>query len=168
MAMTLVSTTTVGSTPVSDVIFSGFAQTGKDLLVLVSGRSDLGGVAANITIRFNNISSSVYSWRRMSGDGSGSSSTTATGQNGIVIGFGVNGTGSTSNTFSNTAIYIPNYAVTQTKSVSGDAVSENNASESYQALTAGFTSDTAAITTLTVTLSGSFTQNTSVSLYIIS
>jgi hypothetical protein len=166
--MQLVQTITVGSTPVSDITYSGIAQTGRDLLVLVSARSDLGGVAGNITVRFNNNGSTVYSWRRFSGNGSSASATNATAQSGINIGFGVNGIGSTSNQFSNTAIYIPNYAVTQAKSISADAVSENNATEAYQAFSVGQTTDTSAITTLTLTLGGSFTQNTTASLYIIS
>jgi hypothetical protein len=60
----------------------------------------------------------------------------------------INGNTSTSNTFGNGSIYIPNYAGSNNKSVSTDVVVENNATESSQYLLAGLWSDTSAITTI--------------------
>jgi hypothetical protein len=72
----------------------------------------------------------------------------------------------TANTFSNNEIYIPNYAGSNYKSLSSDAVNENNASAGRLDLIAGLWSDTAAINSITLTPGGgSFVANSTFSLY---
>jgi hypothetical protein len=57
----------------------------------------------------------------------------------------------TANTFANVEVYIPNYTSTNQKSVSADAVSEQNATTAYMALTAQLWSNlTTAITSISV------------------
>jgi hypothetical protein len=58
-------------------------------------------------------------------------------------------TGLTSNTFSNSEIYIPNYAGSNKKSFSADIVMENNATTAFSTLNASLWQGTAAISSLT-------------------
>jgi hypothetical protein len=61
------------------------------------------------------------------------------------------GTDTTSNTFSSTQVYIPNYAGSTNKSVSIDHVTENNATNAYfSGIVAGLWSNTAAITSVKI------------------
>jgi hypothetical protein len=63
-------------------------------------------------------------------------------------------------------VYIPNYAGSAYKSISIDAVDENNASSAYSVLTAGLWSNTAAITSLRLTdNNGGYLQYTTAYLY---
>jgi hypothetical protein len=81
----------------------------------------------------------------------------------------VNVSGATASTFANTALYIPNYAGSANKTWSSDSVYENNASEAYQTIIAGSWTSTAAITSVTLTISGgaNFDIGSTASLYII-
>jgi hypothetical protein len=74
---------------------------------------------------------------------------------------------STSNTFSNIELYIPNYASAVAHSISSDGVSEDNGTTAYAELSAGLTTSTAAITSLTFDFggSGNFVANSTFSLY---
>ena len=72
----------------------------------------------------------------------------------------------TANSFNNAEIYIPNYAGSTNKSISSDSVNETNATTAYAALTATLWSDTAAITSITLTpQAGSLVQYSTFSLY---
>jgi hypothetical protein len=166
--MQLVGTTTVGSGGASSIEFSNIPQSGKHLIILFSGRSDLGGVAGGLTVRYNADSGTNYAWRRLVGDGAAVSVAGNSSQTAITNSFSVNGSIATSITFSNATIYTANYSAAIQKSLLGEAISENNATEAYQVLTAGSWTGTAAITSLTLSLGGSFLQNTTASLYIIS
>jgi hypothetical protein len=75
-------------------------------------------------------------------------------------------TGQTSSTFSNDSIYIPNYAGSAYKSYSADGVVENNATGAFATFNAGLWSNTAAITSITLTAGvGSFVQYSNFYLY---
>ena len=94
-----------------------------------------------------NGSSSNFSYRLLEGDGSTAASyTNTTGRIGNVV-------NTTSNTFNNVEVYLPNYTSSTNKSYSVDAVSEANATTAYADLTAGLWSNTAAITSLGFSLS---------------
>jgi hypothetical protein len=74
----------------------------------------------------------------------------------------------TANTFSNSVAYFPNYANTTTnKSFSVDDVSENNATASYQTISANLYSSTSAITSLKIESinSANIVAGSTVSLY---
>jgi hypothetical protein len=76
------------------------------------------------------------------------------------------GTTATANTFASTEIYIPNYTSTTSKSVSIDGVTENNATTSYQTFTAGLSTLSTAITSVSFGLgAGNFVQYSTFSLY---
>jgi hypothetical protein len=76
------------------------------------------------------------------------------------------GSSATASTFGSGLIYIPNYAGSTNKSYLTDWVTENNATAAYAGFTAGLLSNTAAITD--VTLTGSFVQYSTATLYGIS
>lgn len=167
MAMTLVSTVTVGAGGAASIEFTGIAGTGKDLLVLVNARAVNAAVANNLVVRFNSSTSS-YDNRRLLGDGSSASSNSTSGGSGFFVSNSLPAASATASTFGNAAIYVSNYAGSTSKSVSADGVSENNATEAYQTLLAGLWGNSAAITTVTISSGANLAEFSSASLYIIS
>ena len=132
-----------------------------DLLVKVSARSartnDAGG--SDGKLEFNG-STSGFSSRMLLQQGGAYSGTSST------IFYFVNSDNSTSNTFGNMEVYIPNFSSSNYKSVSIDAVDENNATSAYGVLTAGLWSNTAAITSMKFTdNNGGFLATSSFYLY---
>ena len=166
MAMTLVSTVTVGSGGAANIEWTGIAGTGKDLLVVLSGRSSATGTT-RLRLQMNGQTSG-YASRVL--EGSGSSAYSFSESSAVHIAGGIIPTSSqTTNTFSNHAYYISNYTSTSTKSISVDAVTENNATAAEQTLTAASSSITSAITQVTLFAeSGNLVQHSTASLYIIS
>ena len=165
MAMTLVSTVTVGAGGASSIEFTNIPQTGKDLLVLLSLRNDSSGAQ---NIRFNSDGGDNYEYIRQRGNGSTVSvfSSVPFTTDGIDF-YGAVETAYTANTFSNASIYVSNYTVSQHKSVSIDTVSENNGTLAFQEITAGLWRNNNAITTCTVRL-GTSVQHSTASLYLVS
>ena len=118
--LTLISSSTVGAGGSADITFSSIPATYTDLCVMFSLRDNLSGSSVNNILLTINGSSSNYTERSLYGDGS----TTASGNRSSVnIGlFYVDSATATSNTFNNGYIYIPNYAGSNYKSISIDAV----------------------------------------------
>lgn len=166
MTMTLVETITV-STPVNSMAFASIPQTGQDLYILFSGRQSTS--SDGLFMRFNNVSTGVYSYRALRGAGSGTpTSVTASAQTFMYIGATGNST-ETTNTFSNVSIIVPNYAVVQAKSASADSVTENNLAAADARITAGASTATTAITSLQLlTSADTFIAGTTASLYLVS
>jgi hypothetical protein len=163
--MTLVSTVTVGAGGAATVAFTGIPATSTDILVQVSSRSSGTGAARTLWLTMNSITTN-YSNMYLYGTGSAAASSSSTAQSQWIVFLALNAAGATASTFSNTSIYLPNYAGSTAKSISVDSGTENNATEAYQLLFAGSQSSTAAITSLTLQpSSGTFDQNTVVSLY---
>ena len=164
MAMRLVSTVTVGSGGAASIEFTGIPQTGKDLLVVYSARSVSGGFSSRVWLN-GDTTDANYERRGLRGDGS---SVISVSGNFAVFGL-ITPSTSTANTFGNTAITIANYTGSSQKSVSVDSVTERNATESYIEITAGRWSNTAAVTSLQLTVGGdTLAQHSTASLYIIS
>jgi hypothetical protein len=116
-------------------------------------------------LRFNSDTGSNYNYRAVVGQGATVSS--FSGNSTMMVAMGRQSeSGYTANTFGNTEIYIPNYTLANQKSVSSDAVNENNATTARAQLAAGLWTGTAAITTVQVVPgSGSFAQYSTFSLY---
>lgn len=165
MAMTLVSTVTVGSGGAASIQFTNIPQTGKDLLILLSCRSSRGNTTDELLVEINSetLSDSSLALR---GNGSTASSTTVSNE---IQAFQP-GSSATASTFSNSAVYLSNYAGNTAKSVSTDNVTENNATAVVLALVAGVDTDTDAISSIRLKPSGAntFAQHSTASLYIIS
>ena len=171
MATTFVkiSTVTIGSGGASSIDFNSIPQTYTDLQIVISARGATGG--GNISLRFNGSTSS-YSSRRLYGDGSAaysdSASGTSAGSGSAILAGVFSDSGTTANVFGSQQIYIPNYTSANYKSVSVEAVSENNATAAYQEINAGLWSNTAAITSIsliTYQSGGTFAQYSTATLY---
>jgi hypothetical protein len=159
-----IQTVTVGSGGSASMAFTSIPQTYTDLIVKVSARTDEAAAdwsQSNITF---NGSSTNYTNRYLVGTGSAASS----GSVGTTFVYGGRGTGATAtaNTFGNSEVYIPNYTSANYKSVSTDEVTENNATAALTFFNAGLWSNTAAITSLTITAqSCNFVQYSTATLY---
>jgi hypothetical protein len=139
---TLIEAKTLGSSAAS-VEFTSIPQTYTDLLIKLSTRNTSTNVANSILMALNGSSTS-FTIRRIEGTG-----TSVGSQNSTSNFAGVDdGGGATASTFSNTEIYIPNYAGSNYKSYSVDSVSETNAATIYMHLLAGLWSNSAAITSI--------------------
>lgn len=144
---TLISSVTVGSGGAANIEFTSIPATYTDLVLLVSLRSDRSAQRSAIGLQFNNSTSS-YSYRRLYASGTtvGSDNDTTLG---AVLAGEMNAVSTTSSTFNNNFVYIPNYAGSNNKSVSVDAVQEtNDATNNRLSLTANLWSNSAAITSI--------------------
>lgn len=146
---TLIASNTLSASAAS-VTFSSIPSTYTDLVLKMSLRGALGGVASSIDLTFNSITSG-YSKTQVRGDGTTADSFRSSGSSAIVLSTTVNQGVATSNTYSNLELYIPNYAGSNNKVISTDSATENNATEAYRTAIAGLLGNTAAITSLTIT-----------------
>jgi hypothetical protein len=159
--LTKLDTVTVGSGGAASVTFSNIPQTYTDLVVKFSARNTSTGQYA--FYRFNNDSTSAYSARVLTGDGSSATSLTNT-YTGNIANIGTSA--DTANTFGNGEIYIPNYIGNTNKSSSTDAVNENNATTAYANLTANLWNNSAAISRIDLLpTAGNFAQYSTFTLY---
>lgn len=161
---TKIASVTVGSGGSAAITFSSIPSTYTDLCVKFSIRFDLPYDAANINIRFNSDSGANYSTRRLKGTGSAAQSDSTSAATTMVFNYGAGDT-LTANTFGNGELYIPNYAGSNYKSVSSDAVTENNATAAYTVLQAGLWSSTSAINAISLGCDGNWKQYSTATLY---
>jgi hypothetical protein len=166
--MTLIEAKTSTS---SSVTFSSIPQTYTDLKLVISARdSSTGANWSRIKFAFNGTSSTTnWSGRELYGTGSGSGSSWNYGTSDSAAGGFATTADVTTNTFGNTEIYIPNYTSSNYKSISTDSVTENNATSALAGFEASLWSNTAAITSIELTLStGNFISGSTFYLYGIS
>lgn len=173
MTMTHISTITVGPSGAASIEFTGIPQTGTDLLLVTSLRRNTGGqLWPSVAVRFNGSSAGIYDFKDLNGFGSSVNSGGNVNYGQFYVNGAMTDNGATANTFGNASFYIPNYAGSTNKSMSVDAVIENNASDSRQTITANLWKSTAAITQITLWSSFSagyyFEQYSTASLYTIS
>jgi hypothetical protein len=158
------STVTVGAGGAASIDFTSIPSTYTDLIIKISSRSSDVGSATGIVMQFNGSSASL-TYKQLSGQGTGVAS--YSGSTGRIS--ATDGAGATASTFGNAEVYIPNYAGSANKSSSIDGVQENNASVAYADLTAYLWSNTAAITSISLSLqAGNFVQYSTATLYGIS
>jgi hypothetical protein len=158
---TLISSNVLTSTTAS-VTFSAIPSTYTDLVLKVSNRTNDTGVGNGFTLTYNG-SSSNYSSTSIYADGS-----TVESNRGTTSGMmWVDGSTETSNTFASVELYVPNYAGSTIKPSSNFAAMENNAAATtYIGAQARLWSDTAAITSMTLTPNvGSWVSGSSFYLY---
>jgi hypothetical protein len=154
------SAVTVGVLGAADITFSSIPSTFTDLVIKLSGRST--STSIGVVVKPNGSTSSITT-RNLEGSGSAVASYTSTN----IAGYMPSST-ATANTFGNLEIYIPNYAGSAFKSISVDAVNENNATAAFSVLTAWLWSSTAAITSITLSSDAAlnnFAQHTTAYLY---
>jgi hypothetical protein len=164
-----IAAATVGAGGASSIASSSIPATFTDLVVKVSTRTDgdqPGTTYCQLRMTYNG-SSSGYSYRLLYGIpsvGAGSLSGSSLSQ--IEWAGGVADVTATSSTFSNSEIYIPNYASSNNKSASHNSVTESNSTLALATLTASLWSNSAAITSITFTAeTGNFVQYSTATLY---
>ena len=155
-----IATVEVGSGGAANIEFTSIPATYTDLKLVASTR-DTNGTLNNglFTITLNG-STTFTSAQNLSGNGASASSSSGD----IFVGGG-DTAGNTANTFSNVEVYFPNYTSTDQKSISADAVSEQNGTTAYMALTAQLFNLTTAITSISVAGRTGFAEFTTATLY---
>lgn len=159
-----IATVTVGSGGAASIDFTSIPGTYTDLQILLSSRGTNSSATEWVSLKFN-ASSTGYSSRWLEGNGSGAPGSFTGPTNRGYAGVHSAAT-ATASTFGNFSIYIPNYASSNNKSYSSDTVSENNATAATAELGAGLWSNSAAITSITLTPdSANFAQYSTATLY---
>lgn len=158
--MTLVETYTVGVNGIASFTFSNIPQTGKDLMILWSARSET--TAPNIDF-IPNTTGFAGNERRLDGNGS---VTSAGGSFNPRMTLSTD----TAATFANGMAYFPNYTNNLKKMAMHDNVTENNATQAFQQIGTMLQDTTAAITAMFIRGNSSqdIAENSVFSLYIIS
>ena len=158
------STVTVGGAGAATIDFTSIPATYTDLKLVLCARTSAPAANDNFWLMFNSTST-TYSERVLYGSGSAAASANSSGTNVRYLG-PVPAATSTASTFGNSEIYIPNYASSNQKSVSIDAVAENNATAAYSQIQAVLWSGTAAITAIQIGLiTGNFAEHSTATLY---
>ena len=160
--MVAIQTVTVGSGGAANIEFTNIPQTYTDLKIVLSARSV--SVANFDNPRFTiNSSTASFSRRSLYAE---NGSVGSESQSDRIIGV-VPAANATASTFGSLEVTIPNYTASNNKSFSSDSVTENNSTTQAMWLLAGLWSNTAAITSIAVSLqSGSnFAQYSTATLY---
>lgn len=158
----LIASNTVGSGGVAQVDFTSIPQTYTDLLIKTSTNVTSENV---LRIRFNSTSSSDYTQKVLRGTGSVVASFSNAGWDTLTQ-FTPSYNNQGTNIFSNNEYYIPNYTGSTTKTLSGDSVTEANATAALAVLYAGELNNTSAVTSINlICQSGNFNQYSSFYLY---
>lgn len=162
MAITYVPiASTVLTTTAANVTISSIPQTFTDLVLRISARSDSASVAFTGSI-YTNSASGVNSYTYVNAT-STPASARASNQN---IPYWVTGSTAVANNFSTSEVYLPNYTSTAIKQMSiHGTVSDNAGSGGDQAMIAGRANDTAAVTSITIDVSGNFVAGSQFHLY---
>jgi hypothetical protein len=164
---TLIEAITVGSGGAANINFTSIPATYTDLCVKISTRNtDTDGNWGNYKLTFNGNTSSIYTDRTVYGTGSGSGASFANASAAFSAGIYDVRNSATASTFSNSEIYIPNYAGSTNKSFSSDSVTEANATSAIAILSASIMASTTAISSIKIEpVVGSFVQHSTAYLY---
>jgi hypothetical protein len=161
----LIASSTVGSGGAANIEFTSIPGTYTDLVVKLSGRTTRTNYFDNINFRLNGGTTSNSQIYLISYDGTSVLSGSGSANGGEVLS-AITGSTATSNTFGSVDVYIPNYAGSNYKSFSADAVTENNATANRSGLTANLYSSTSAVTSINILpQNGTFVQYTTAYLY---
>lgn len=155
------------STATASVTFSALPTTFTDLVLRASVRGNDTGYQSPFRLKINTDTGTNYSRTRLYGIGSSAVSNRASNEaDNIDVSF-FNQSGSTSDTFTNIEVYVPNYLSTVAKPISGNGVVENNSSTDWiVSAHAVLYRGTSAITSLEFfTNAGSFVSGSSFYLY---
>jgi hypothetical protein len=149
-----IASVTVGSGGAASMDFTSIPQTYTDLVLKASIRTNRGFTNDGLAVKLNN-STTGYSSKNATYDNGGAASYTDL----FGVGYALNteGNSTTSNTFSNQEVYIPNYAGSTNKSFSSESVVENNGTDARVEIMASLWSNTSAVTSIIL---ASYTGNT--------
>jgi len=164
---TLINSNVLTSAAAS-VTFSAIPATYTDLVLKWSARESAASTERDLTVRFNNDSSTLYSNRWIGGDGSSASSSNVSTFANFFLGSYTPGANATSNTFSNGELYLPSYTVSQNKPVSFFNALETNSATAWLRADAGLYRSTTAISRIDFIAVSNFVSGSSFYLYGIS
>ena len=150
---TLIASNTLSSSAAS-VTFSSIPNTYTDLVLKLSVRSARTDPSDTINFTINSIGGTSYSNTALVGNGSAASSGRVSNANDVDYSAAANAATSTSNTFSNVEIYIPNYAGSTNKPFSAFTAYEDNTTTAVIRANASLLSNTAAVTSITMATAG--------------
>jgi hypothetical protein len=156
-----IASATVGSGGAANIDFTSIPNTYTDICIKLSLRSTTTGDWCALAI---NGSSASFSTRAIRGNGSSVDTFTETANNFSIY---MNASGTTANTFSNTEIYIPEYAGSRAKSLIIDTVQEGNTTTAYSLIQGILWNETSAINQFTITprAGATFAQYSTATLY---
>lgn len=158
--MELIETIEVGAGGATALDFQNIPQDGTHLQLIVSSRTNVGSTQSADFVSFNGVNISAVEGKILIGNGSATQSIS------WPYAFRLNGSTSTSNTFGNGSCYISNYAGSGKKSFLVESCMENAATASDNNIYTGQFPYTTAITSVQFgSVSGTFLQNTTASLY---
>lgn len=162
--MKLISSVTVGAGGSSTISWTNIPQTGTDLILMLSGRSQSSS-SADVYLQLNG---SDYGSGGYMVTGSGSSISSPTMTNGLFLQNGVPPTTSAANTFGLITVYLANYTSSLAKSISVEAVSEDvGVTTNASFVTGNYNSTTSAVTSLAIGNSVVFAPGSTASLYMV-
>lgn len=164
--MRLIAKVSLGS-DASSIEFTNIPGTYTDLLIVGSLRLGRSATSSTVYMQVNgDTGTTKYSSRRLYGNtDSGVGSDSFSGNNKALVCGDVTANTATSSTFGSLEVYLPNYAGSTNKSVSGVGVAEHNGGGLLSAA-AGLWSDTAAITSLLFADYNSSTVKSGSSMYL--
>lgn len=151
------------ASPQANVTFSSIPQGYTDLIMRASARSNRVENSDGIAVAPNGSTANATQILLF-----GTGSTTASQSSTLLIGGISTAANDTANAFGNSELYIPNYNSTTTfKSMSTDAVNENNATIAFQGLRALLWSNNSAITSLVISpqVGSAWVANSTFTLY---
>jgi hypothetical protein len=158
----LIQSVTVGAGGAASIDFTSIPATYTDLCLKISSRNTANNNYGTITF---NSSSNSFTRRILYGTGSSVASETPNSAESLTV----TPSGATASTFGNYEMYLPNYAGSNNKSFSVDAVTENNGAVAYAMFHAGLWSNSAAITSFSISAAGgNFVEYSTATLYGIS
>jgi len=161
---TLISSNVLSSSTYT-VTFSAIPSTYTDLVFRCSTRTNASGVAIDKLAFRTGANDVIYSTTILEGNGAAASSRRESDNNNMAAGYNTGAT-ATSDTFSSTEIYIPNYANTSNKPMSIFTAQENNTTTAYIDVNAALHRVSSAITEVNFfTNSGQFIAGSSFYLY---
>jgi len=144
----LISSQTLSSSTAS-ITFNSIPSIYKDLILRASVRTTASGAFSNLELVLNSNTGAVYSYTRLLGYGSGTSSDRSSSTNAGNISY-ANGDTSTANIFSSLEVYIPSYTASQNKPISSITMQENNQATAYIYPTAQLFSSTTTISSIQI------------------
>lgn len=162
----LIAKVSLGS-DASSIEFTSIPATYTDLLVVGSLRLGRSATSSTVYMQVNgDTGTTKYSSRRLFGNtDTGTGSDSFSGANKALVVGDVTANTATASTFGSLEVYIPNYAGSTNKSVSGYGVGEHNGG-GILSVAAGLWSDTSAITSLLFADYNSSTVKSGSSMYL--
>ena len=170
---TLIQNGIVTNATQASIEFTSIPQTYTDLQILMSVRYS-GSDTTGVNVVLNGDTSTNYAIRILRGTGAGGApqnntsaqtfDVTALGAGGSTT--GSSGSSQTASTFTNTAMYIPDYAGNKVKSISTDFVQTAFVTATFLGFYANLKNSTTAISSIAISPSeGSWVQHSAIYLY---